>query len=61
MSIRMIAQELYEALRTVDRLEAALREAPPQPQSALQEELRKARAARDRLRRILDGRKDDRR
>lgn len=61
MSIRMIAQELYGALRTVDRLEAALREAPPQRQQPLQEALCKARVERDRLRRILDGRKDDRR
>jgi hypothetical protein len=59
MVIRLIAKELYRLYREVERLEAAVAEAPPDHRPKLQEQLRRVRAERDRLRRVLDGSKDN--
>jgi len=58
MSIRLIAIELYRCQREVDRLEKELESAPVFEKDAVRERLRKARAARDRMRDMLDGQKD---
>ncbi len=58
MSVRLIAQELYQLIQAVARLEEKLEAAPPEKKAAIQEKLRKARADRDSLRRTLEGQKD---
>ena len=60
MSIRLLARELYQLTRLVEKLELTLRD--PTVKDAekrrVEEELRGARAERDRLRAMLDGAKD---
>jgi hypothetical protein len=60
MSIRLLARELYQLTRLVEKLELTLRD--PTVNDAekrrVEEELRGARAERDRLRAMLDGAKD---
>ena len=58
MSIRLIARELYRLQRRVDQLEEKLAQTPILEREAIKEELRKARAERDHMRRVLDGQKD---
>ena len=58
MSIRMIAKEFYALQREVDRLEKDLQSASPEEKEGLEEQLRKARAERDRMRRMLEGNKE---
>lgn len=57
MTVRMIAQELYQRIREVEELEKLLREAPLEKRPALEEHLRKARAERNRLQAILASKK----
>jgi hypothetical protein len=57
MSIRLIAVDLYKAIRKVTEIEEALDQAPWDDREALKEKLRQARVERDRIRRILDGQK----
>ena len=57
MSIRMIAKELYDLQREVENLEGEIESAPPREREAIQERLRKARAERDRMQKMLDGEK----
>jgi len=60
MSIRLLARELYQVTRLVEKLELTLRD--PTVKDAekrrVEEELRGARAERDRLRAMLDGARD---
>lgn len=58
MSIRLIARDLYRLIREVAELEKQIDDAPPERQEALTEELRKAKAERKWLRRVLDGSKE---
>jgi hypothetical protein len=58
MSIRLIAQELYNLEQEVQRLEKRLKEAPAGQKEGLEEALRKTRAERNRMRRILEGSKE---
>ena len=58
MAIRMIAQELYRVLKEVERVEKRLEMAPSGKQDALKDELRKIKAERDRIRALLDGKKE---
>ena len=58
MSIRLLAKDLYRVLQEVEKLEKELSSAPFDQQAALQEKLRKTRAERNRVRRLLDGQKD---
>ena len=60
MPIRMIAQELYRSLQEVARLEKAFKNAPFEKQADIRNLLRKAKAERDRLRAILEGKKEHR-
>jgi hypothetical protein len=57
MSIRLIAVDLYKAIRKVTEIEEALDQAPWDNREALKEKLRQAKVERDRIRRILDGQK----
>ena len=60
MSIRLLARELYQVTRLVEKLELTLRD--PTVKDAekrrVEEELRGARAERERLRAMLDGARD---
>ncbi|MBN2124939.1 MAG: hypothetical protein JW821_11640 [Deltaproteobacteria bacterium] len=58
MSIRLIAQDLYRLQREVDELERRLKAAPAGEKEALEDELRKVKAERTRMQRILDGAKE---
>jgi uncharacterized protein (UPF0335 family) len=60
MPIRMIAQELYRVLQEVERLEKELKNIPFEKQANIKDLLRKAKAERDRLRGILEGKKKHR-
>ena len=57
MSIRMIAVDLYRAIRNVSEIEQELMQAPLEKREALKDKLRRAKAERDQMRRILEGRK----
>lgn len=57
MSIRLIAKELYQLQREVERLEGELRLSREPDRDLLQDELRKVRAERDRIKRVLEGSK----
>lgn len=58
MSIRLIAMDLYRLYREVTELEREIRNAPPEKSAELKDRLRKARAERDAMRRVLDGHKE---
>ena len=57
MSIRMIAKDFYQLIREVEKIEKQILNAPFEKQDELKDQLRKVRAERDRMRRILDGEK----
>jgi len=59
MSIRMIAVDLYRLIRNVSEIEKELANAPLNRRDALRDKLRRAKAERDQMRRMLDGQKDD--
>jgi hypothetical protein len=60
MSIRGVAQELYRAMMRVEELERKLRDRTISEveKTELAEQLRQARAERDRMQRMLEGAKD---
>ena len=58
MSIRLIAQELYQLIKEVEILEKRIREAAPEKKESLQFELLKLKAERNRMRDMLEGSKD---
>ena len=60
MPIRMIAQELYRLIQEVESLEKQLETVPFEKQAKIKDQLRKVRAERDRLRAILEGKKEHR-
>jgi hypothetical protein len=55
MSIRLIAQDLYRLDQEVEKLEKQLEKAPAEKREKPENQLRKKRAERDRMQRILDG------
>ena len=57
MPIRMIAKELYEAIKVVEEIEKQIENAPFEKQQALKDQLRRAKAERNRIRNILEGKK----
>jgi hypothetical protein len=60
MSIRLIAVDLYQVMKEVEALEKQIEELPPSQQvrrSELSEQLRRARAEQERIRKILEGAK----
>lgn len=58
MSIRDIARELYKLEREVEQLQDRLKTLSWEKREETEEQLRKARAERDRVRHILDGQKE---
>jgi hypothetical protein len=54
----MIARDLYRLQRHVDLLESRLQAASPSMREELEEELRKTKAERDRVKRMLEGTKE---
>ena len=58
MPIRMIAQELYRLLQEVEQLEKQLESVPFEMQAKIKDQLRKTKAERNRLRAILEGKKE---
>ncbi len=58
MSLRDLARELYRARQQVERLEKLLLSALPEEEMAIQRELQEARAERQQLQKMIDGRKD---
>jgi len=59
MSVRMIARDLYRLQQEVDRLESRLMDCPPATREELEDRLRKTRAERDRVKRMLEGTKEE--
>jgi hypothetical protein len=59
MSVRMIARDLYRLQQEVDRLESQLMDCPPSTREELEDQLRKTRAERDRVKRMLEGTKEE--
>lgn len=59
MSVRMIARDLYRLQQEVDRLESQLKACPAAKREEVEDELRKAKAERDRVKRMLEGTKED--
>jgi hypothetical protein len=57
MSIRMIAKELYRLEQEVKDLEARIQSAPFHEREGMKDRLRRVKAERDRMRKILDGKK----
>ncbi|MBW2031366.1 MAG: hypothetical protein JRH06_12810 [Deltaproteobacteria bacterium] len=58
MSIRNLARELYRLQKEVEDLERDLGSGPPERRKHIEERLRQTRAERDRMRKILEGRKE---
>jgi ribosomal protein L32E len=54
----MIAKELYVLQQEVESLEKDLISAPQERKAELEEQLRRARSERDRMRRMLEGNKE---
>jgi cell division protein FtsL len=59
MSLKLIARDLYRLQREVEALESKIQETSPGRREILEDDLRKLKAERNRMRRILDGAKDD--
>jgi GAF domain-containing protein len=55
----MIARDLYRLQQEVDQLETQLKACPPAKREDLEDQLRKARAERDRMKHLLDGSKEE--
>jgi hypothetical protein len=59
MSVRMIARDLYRLQKEVDRLEGQLKVCHPEKREELEDQFRKAKAERDRVKRMLEGSKGE--
>ena len=59
MSIRLIAQDLYRLVREVEKLEKQLEQLPHDKAAGVKEKLRKVKAERNLVRKMLDGAKDE--
>jgi len=58
MSVRLIAQDLYRLQREVEKLEKQLEITPAGKRDDLEDQLRKVKAERNRMRHILEGAKE---
>ena len=59
MSIRMIARDLYRLQKEVETLERQMESVPYERRSEMENQLRKLRAERDRMRNVLEGTKEE--
>ena len=57
MAIRMIAKEPYLRVQEVEKIEKQIENAPAEKHEELKDQLRKAKAERNRMRNILEGKK----
>ena len=58
MSIQMLARELYHLLQEVEKIENQFKNATPEKKQEINDNLRKIKAERNRIRAALDGRID---
>ena len=58
MSIRLLAKDLYRLIKEVGQLEKQIDNEPVEKQEDLKDRLRKLKAERDRVRYMLEGKKD---
>ncbi|HKI48471.1 MAG TPA: hypothetical protein VKA69_04040 [Desulfobacteria bacterium] len=58
MSIRLIAKDLYELIRKVENLEREIDDTPYENRSGMKDQLRKLRAEKNHMRKVLEGCKD---
>ncbi|QTA79244.1 Uncharacterized protein dnl_15000 [Desulfonema limicola] len=58
MSIRLVAIDLYRLIKEVETLEKKIEKAPFDKKEALKDQLRRLKTERDRMRRMLEGKKD---
>ncbi len=58
MSLKLIARELYRLKQEVEKLEQQVENAPMGERAELEDTLRKTRAEKVRLQRMLDGNKE---
>ncbi|MFW5636194.1 MAG: hypothetical protein ACOC3A_06010 [Thermodesulfobacteriota bacterium] len=58
MSIQLVARELYRLIREVEALEKEIAAAPHADREELKDRLRRLKAERDRMRRMVDGGKE---
>ncbi|MFH1675030.1 MAG: hypothetical protein ABIF87_16625 [Pseudomonadota bacterium] len=58
MSIRLIALDLYRLRQEVEKLERAIEKAPEEKKAELEDKLRKVKAERDKMKKILEGKKE---
>lgn len=56
--IRMIARDLYNLRRKVEELEEILKTVPNDRRASIEDRLRKLRAERNRMKKVLDGNKE---
>ncbi|MFZ0932124.1 MAG: hypothetical protein WAN11_26225 [Syntrophobacteraceae bacterium] len=61
MSLRMVAVELYRVMKKIDELEKELEslEAGSQQRLEIDKDLREARVQKDRLKKMIEGAKND--
>jgi len=58
MSIKLIAKDLYELIRKVENLEREIDDTPYENRSGMKDQLRKLRAEKNHMRKVLEGCKD---
>ena len=58
MALKLIARELYRLKQEVEKLEQQVENAPAGEKAELEDKLRKTRAEKVRLQRMLDGNKE---
>jgi hypothetical protein len=58
MSIRLSAKKLYQPIREVENLEKQIDDTPYENQGEMKDQLRKPFAEKNRMRKVLEGRKD---
>ncbi len=58
MSISLLARELYKTMQSLEKLERQLEAAPKDKRPFIIDQLRRVRAERDQMRRVLDGQID---
>jgi len=59
MSVRMIARDLYRLQQEVDKLESRLKACSLAKREELEDQLRKARAEKNQVKRLLEGSKEE--
>jgi hypothetical protein len=58
MSIRLIALDLYRLTKEVEKLESKIKKAPEEKKPELEQQLRQLKAERNKIKKILEGKKE---